>query len=213
MNRAGVLDAARAAVLVDRAATHGAPEASFGLIAALWSALLRQNVTPQQVALMLGALKTARAWDNPGHEDNYVDLAGYAACAAEVAGPELSPQARPWESHAGDARQAIGDFWRGMFPGAFGAAPTEPDGPEPELPEPAPSEGPAQQAGGDDSGAQTPGDATAGADPAAQAAIAPPPPAEPAPARAAAPRAAPRQAAPDLYQRLIAATQAKVVLP
>lgn len=86
MNRAQVLDAARAAVTVDRAATHGAPENSFGRIAAVWSARLGLTVTPAQVCILLADLKGCRAWDNPGHADNWVDLAGYAACGGEVAG-------------------------------------------------------------------------------------------------------------------------------
>jgi len=38
MNRREILEAATQAVTVDRAATHGDPEDSFGLVAAYWSA-------------------------------------------------------------------------------------------------------------------------------------------------------------------------------
>jgi hypothetical protein len=34
---------------------------------------------------MMVLLKAARAKSNPQHVDNYVDAAGYAACAAECA--------------------------------------------------------------------------------------------------------------------------------
>lgn len=84
MNRSEILDTAKQAVTKDRDATHGNPERSFDVIAALWSDLLEMHVTPAQVALMMAALKIARAWDNPGHADNWVDLAGYAACGGEV---------------------------------------------------------------------------------------------------------------------------------
>lgn len=84
--RAAVLDAARQAVMVDRAATHGQAESSFAKLAAVWSALLGVTITPAQVAIMLIGLKTVRAWDNAGHGDNWVDIAGYAACGGEVAG-------------------------------------------------------------------------------------------------------------------------------
>ena len=30
-------------------------------------------------------LKTVRAWGNPDHGDNWVDIAGYAACGGELA--------------------------------------------------------------------------------------------------------------------------------
>lgn len=85
MNRAEILDAAREAVMVDRAATHGDAEQSFAQIAALWSVRLGIAITPEQVAILMIDLKTVRAWGNPGHADNWIDLAGYAACGGELA--------------------------------------------------------------------------------------------------------------------------------
>jgi hypothetical protein len=85
-SRAAILEAARDAVLRDRAATHGSVEASFGQLASVWSVRLGVTVTPAQVALMLVDLKVTRAWGNPGHGDNWVDIAGYAACGGEIAG-------------------------------------------------------------------------------------------------------------------------------
>lgn len=84
--RAQVLQAAKRAVLVDRAATHGAVENSFDQLAKVWSARLGVPVSAAQVALMLVDLKVTRAWGNPGHFDNWVDIAGYAACGGEIAG-------------------------------------------------------------------------------------------------------------------------------
>jgi hypothetical protein len=83
--RAEILAAAAQAVTVDRAATHGEAERSFAQIAALWSVRLGAEVTPEQVAILLVDLKTVRAWGNPGHFDNWIDIAGYAACGGEVA--------------------------------------------------------------------------------------------------------------------------------
>ena len=93
MTRDEILAGARQAVMVDRAATHGEAEQSFALIAALWSALLGVDIAPHQVALMLAQLKAARAWGNPGHGDNWVDLAGYAACGGEIARRSSSDRA------------------------------------------------------------------------------------------------------------------------
>jgi len=84
--RARILATARDAVMRDRAATHGEVESSFAQLAAVWSVRLGVTVTPAQVALMLVDLKVTRAWGNPGHEDNWVDIAGYAACGGEIAG-------------------------------------------------------------------------------------------------------------------------------
>lgn len=85
MNRSEILGTARIAVTQDRAATHGDIENSFADIAAIWSIRLGVTVRPDQVALLLIDLKTVRAWGNPAHADNWVDLAGYAACGGELA--------------------------------------------------------------------------------------------------------------------------------
>lgn len=86
MTRANILDTAKACVTQDRAATHGTPEDSFGAIAAIWSARLGLAITPAQVCILMADLKSCRAWANPGHADNWVDLAGYAACGGELSG-------------------------------------------------------------------------------------------------------------------------------
>lgn len=92
MNRRETLDAAADAVLRDRAATHGGVEDTFGTIAAMWNAYLCKGrsdmhvVTPADVAAMMAMLKIARLRTNPGHMDSWVDVAGYAACGAELVG-------------------------------------------------------------------------------------------------------------------------------
>ena len=54
-------------------------------IASLWSVVLGQDVTPEQVALCMTCLKVARLMETPAHEDSWVDIAGYGACGAEIA--------------------------------------------------------------------------------------------------------------------------------
>lgn len=83
--RGPILDAAREAVLKDRAAEHGDLHTNFTHIAAVWSIRTGVEITPAQAAMMLIDLKIARAWGNPGHDDNFIDMAGYAACAGELA--------------------------------------------------------------------------------------------------------------------------------
>lgn len=85
MNRADILDTARQAVMIDRAATHGNLEDNFSTIAAIWSVRCGVPITAPQVAIMMCDLKSVRAWGNPTHGDNWVDLAGYAACGGEIA--------------------------------------------------------------------------------------------------------------------------------
>ncbi|WP_181164736.1 DUF6378 domain-containing protein [Amaricoccus solimangrovi] len=84
--RAALLDRARDAVTRDRAATHGRAEDSFARIAALWSADLGIPLTAGDVARMMVLFKVARAKGNPGHADNWIDMAGYAAIGGELGG-------------------------------------------------------------------------------------------------------------------------------
>lgn len=85
--RKTILDAAEKCVCRDRQDTHGRPEDSFGVIADLWTAYLGtgQEIDPVDVANMMILLKIGRAKENPKHQDNWVDMAGYAACAGEIA--------------------------------------------------------------------------------------------------------------------------------
>ena len=82
--RAEILDTAKRAVMVDRAATHGDLEDNFAQLGRVWSARLGVEISAAQVAIMMIDLKTTRAWGNPGHIDSWVDMAGYAACGGEV---------------------------------------------------------------------------------------------------------------------------------
>lgn len=84
MKRKDCLDAAAAAVLKDRQATYGPPEDSFGDTAKVWAVILGTPVEAWQVALCLAGLKVVRAKASPTHGDNWADLAGYAACGAEL---------------------------------------------------------------------------------------------------------------------------------
>ena len=85
MTRAEILAAAHTAVTIDRAATHGGVEDNFNRISGMWTAYLGAPVTPCDVSIMMQHVKHARAKSNPDHNDNWVDMAGYAACGGELA--------------------------------------------------------------------------------------------------------------------------------
>lgn len=87
--RSRVLHAAEAIVNGPRQLDYGPPEYSFAVIGELWSAILGEKVTPQQVALCLAGLKIARLTENDAHADSWIDLAGYAALGAELAGARI----------------------------------------------------------------------------------------------------------------------------
>lgn len=65
--------------------TYGSVEDNFERIATLWSVYLDTAVTALDVAMMMVLLKIARVSTGGfNHYDNYVDVAGYAACAYEI---------------------------------------------------------------------------------------------------------------------------------
>lgn len=66
---------------------YGSPEDNFAVIAALWTAYTGTDITPKDVAMMMALLKIARAKAG-SKPDTYVDLAGYAACGAEISARE-----------------------------------------------------------------------------------------------------------------------------
>ena len=86
MNRAEVLEAAKKCVCGQREQDYGNPEDNFQTIANLWNAYwCEQQFYPKDVAMMMALLKVARIRTGTGTDDCYVDLAGYAACASEIA--------------------------------------------------------------------------------------------------------------------------------
>ena len=86
MKRADILATASEYVTIDRAATHGDAEDNFRRIAELWNAYLGvDDITSIDVAVMLALLKVARIRSNPKNADNWIDIAGYAACGGEIA--------------------------------------------------------------------------------------------------------------------------------
>lgn len=87
MIRGEILDKAKAIVTKDRETAYGSPENNFQRIAELWTAYFDGGFefSDEDVAIMMALLKIARIATGNTKEDNYIDLAGYAACAAELA--------------------------------------------------------------------------------------------------------------------------------
>lgn len=80
----------------DRQRTHGDKAANFANIARLWTAYLTNraeanpnndlnDLSPLDVAHMMVLLKVARTQLGAVNPDDWTDMAGYAACAGEVA--------------------------------------------------------------------------------------------------------------------------------
>ena len=99
MTRKECLEQAMGCVLRDRNNAYGGPEDSFGMIAGMWTAYLGVAVDKVDVAMMMGMLKMARIRGNKHYGDGYIDLAGYAACAAECSG--IGTEVPPWAKLVG----------------------------------------------------------------------------------------------------------------
>lgn len=104
MTREEILTVAKQCVCGDRDQDYGSPERSFEMIAKLWTPYLEAkclqittgnadypshpvlDIGPEDVAAMMCLFKLARIATGHGKADNWIDLAGYAACGGELEG-------------------------------------------------------------------------------------------------------------------------------
>ena len=70
-------------VVKDRGESYGSILDNHTRIARLWSVLLKIDVTPEQVALCMIALKQARLMETPDHTDSWQDIIGYTMTGYE----------------------------------------------------------------------------------------------------------------------------------
>ena len=92
ITREYILREAARIVCGDRNAQYGEPEDNFRVIAELWETYVRERcvslgadvcINAADVAMMMVLLKVARTFCAT-KADTYIDIAGYAACAAEI---------------------------------------------------------------------------------------------------------------------------------
>lgn len=93
MKRKEILEKAIKCVCGDRDQDYGKPESSFNAIADYWKVYLQHNcvdklgevsMAAKDVVVMMCLFKIARIDTGHGKEDNWIDLAGYAANGAEI---------------------------------------------------------------------------------------------------------------------------------
>jgi hypothetical protein len=72
-------------VCTDRETQYGTPENNFAVIADLWNAYKPCGLTAHDVGILLALLTIGCIASGQIKADNYIDLAGYAACAGEIA--------------------------------------------------------------------------------------------------------------------------------
>jgi len=91
LDRNEVLSTAAALISGDRATQYRDALDTHRAVGEMWQALLYHDdvdvqINASTVALMLICLKCVRAVKNPEYSDSWVDIAGYAALGAEMAG-------------------------------------------------------------------------------------------------------------------------------
>lgn len=90
MNRSELLECAKNTVCAERADAYGKPEDNFASIAIYWTEYIRRKYgmripfAGNDIAVMMILLKIARMATGRYKEDNWIDIAGYAACGAEI---------------------------------------------------------------------------------------------------------------------------------
>lgn len=83
--REQILSAAIRCVCGDREEDYGSHENNFERIASFWNTYLGVDaIEPKDVAAMLALLKIDRIASGHAKTDNWIDLAGYAACGGEL---------------------------------------------------------------------------------------------------------------------------------
>jgi hypothetical protein len=89
LTRSEILKAAERCVCTDRNQQYGEPEDNFRTISMLWSVYLcargmEQPLGAADVGAMMALFKLGRIATGGNKADNFIDLAGYAACAGEI---------------------------------------------------------------------------------------------------------------------------------
>lgn len=84
MTRKEILNEVENIVCKDRNEQYGEPEDNFKHIAEFWSTYLEHEIVSTDVANMMILFKVARNMHMNPKLDNFIDIAGYAACGGEL---------------------------------------------------------------------------------------------------------------------------------
>jgi hypothetical protein len=77
----------------EREQDYGTPEENFARIAELWTSAFDRNFSAKEVAVAMILLKIAREQSSDNIvQDNWTDIAGYAACAYEIDNRKLEKE-------------------------------------------------------------------------------------------------------------------------
>jgi hypothetical protein len=81
-----ILNAAKQLISGEREATYGSAVDDFTRTGKMWAAILGVGeVSAEQVALCMAAVKIGRLCNTPNHADSWVDACGYLALGGDIA--------------------------------------------------------------------------------------------------------------------------------
>lgn len=109
MTREETLKRALDCVTGHREEDYGGLEDNFSVIARFWSLYKGIEITAKDVAVMMVLLKVARIKSTTATEDSFVDLAGYAACGAELYTEKKKDSKENERERAKEERRAGGE--------------------------------------------------------------------------------------------------------
>ena len=81
-----------AAILKERNLHYGAPYSNHVAIAQLWSVLLQEDISPNQVIMCMVAVKLSRLMHEDTHDDSWADIIGYGGLGRGISDIEKEVQ-------------------------------------------------------------------------------------------------------------------------
>jgi hypothetical protein len=96
LSRSEILQKANEAISIARNISYGEPQDDFACTAELWDSYITRItqvrglplIRPSDISAMMILLKISRLANSPGEMDHWIDIAGYSAIGAEIAGEE-----------------------------------------------------------------------------------------------------------------------------
>ena len=89
-------------ILRERGDNYGAPYSNHVTIAQMLSAILGSDISPQQVAMCMIAVKLSRLSNQDTHDDSWADIIGYGGIGRGIAAIERDVQDALNKNRCGD---------------------------------------------------------------------------------------------------------------
>jgi hypothetical protein len=72
-------------LIKEKGEDYGQPLSFFSKLANIYSEMIGKNITTNQVVAMFMVMKSLRAFNNPDHQDSYLDAMGYSKIGLDIA--------------------------------------------------------------------------------------------------------------------------------